>query len=495
MVPGELEEAFFLHALATEPGRVLPPHKSLLAVMAHAPSAPQRSALHAHVEGVVHKAFWDEALHSLSSPSPAVQLSRLKLLYNDLHQALTPLFPPQHSILLTLAAPLPPTSSPLHSTLVLLNQVLAALRQRCAPARDPDIDALLAKLASPPPSSASVVPSENPLAALVVSTLRDLISLADVLRCDLTNTLLGVMSEAQLADVIRQQARTRERELVLDPSMWGSVDKLKDLWTSWLGSENIWTSRLVHALTSPTPVTCQPDDPYPNSLPPQFFFSRPALLYIQNYLQALVIGASLNALIRLPAPTFPGPPRDFMSRIWTLLKVEIDRDDYSNAIDAKTNVRDDATKLVNLADEVIRARRLFSTSPGISEQNERELRAAVERTLRLQDPVFALLQSRLVRAIDQRIADYMSDVEHQARSEKDQIVRIPETMRTGRVNEMLDNYPSGSRCGAPAKTIQPAVVVKGFEDEVLVQAVGEVVEKFVVIAQWVESVWEDIISS
>ncbi|KAG5353774.1 hypothetical protein C0989_002557 [Termitomyces sp. Mn162] len=488
MLPAELlQQAFFLHALATEPARVLPPHKSLLAMLARAPSAPPPSTLHARVERVVHKAFWDEALQSLSSPSPAVQLPRLKLLYNDLHEALTPLFPPQHPILLTLAAPLSPTSSPLHSTLALLNEVLVALRQRCAPARDPDIDALLANLApSSETTSVSEAPSENPLAALIVSTLRDLISLADVLKRDLTDTLLGAMSEAQLADVIRQQALTREREIVLDPSMWGSIDRLKDLWKSWLGSENIWTSRLLRALTSPTPVTCQPDDPHPNSLPPQLFFSRPDLLYIQNYLQALVIGASLNALVRLPAPTSPGPPHDFMSRVWTLLKAEIDRDEYHNAIDDKSSV-DDATKLVNLADEVIRARMLFSASP-ISEQDERELRAAVERTLRLQDPVFALLQSRLIRAIDQQIIEYMGGVVYK---EKNQVVRFPEIMRTGRGNVTLRDYGSGTGSGTPIKTIQPVIVVQGFEDKILIQAGGEVMEKLIAIALWFKNVWED----
>ncbi|KAG6886150.1 hypothetical protein C0993_000668 [Termitomyces sp. T159_Od127] len=498
MLPPELlQQAFFLHALATEPARVLPPHKSLLAMMARAPAAAQPSAIHARVERVVHKAFWDQALQSLSSPSPAIQLSRLKLLYNDLHEALAPLFPPQHPILLTLAAPLSPTSSPLHSTVALLTDVLVALRQRCAPARDTDIDALHATLASPlPPSETASVSNttiENPLAGRIISTLRDLISLADVLKRDLTDTLLGAMSEAQLADVIRQQAQTRERELVLDPLMWASLDRLKDLWKAWLGSEKVWTSHLLRALASPTPVTCRLEGQHPNNLPPQFFLSRPALLYIQNYLQALVISAALNALVRLPTSISSKSPQDFMSRVWTLLKAEVDREYHINAPDDQIS-GDDATKLVNLADEVIRARRLSTALP-VSEQEERELRTAVERTLRLQDPVFALLQSRLVRAIGQRITDHLGHGEQEVGNDKDQVVVVPKIMRTGRVHETLRSSLSGTRFDTPVKRGQSANVIKGFEDAVLVQAIDEVVEKLLAVAQWVNSVWGDTISS
>ncbi|KAG6842187.1 hypothetical protein C0991_001680 [Blastosporella zonata] len=472
MLPPELlQQAFFLHALATEPARVLPPGKSLLAMMARAPPIPQPSALHAQVEHVVHKAFWDEALDALSSPSPSVQLPRLKLLYTDLRDSLIPLFPPHHLILLTLAAPLPPTSSPLHSTLALLNDVLRALRQRCAPARDQDIDAILTNLASSPPN----------LATLIVNSLRDIITLAGVLKRDLTNTLLGTMSEAQLADAIRQQARTRERDLVLDNVMWASKEAVHTLWRTWLADEHVWTSRLLRVLTSSTPVTCQPADSHPNSLPPQLFFAQPTLLYLQNYLQALVVAASLKSLVRLPTET--GTPQDFMARVWTLLRAEIDRDDAAGADDS------DPTKLVNLADEVIRARRLFAASP-IAENEERELRAAVERTLRLQDPVFALLQGRLVRAVDQELTARRSGVKENGI----EAGRVPETMRTGMSrNATPMSLDATSGRGTPSRSLP--VDVKGFEGDVLAQAIEELVQKLCACADWAESVWGDTISA
>ncbi|KAG6820248.1 hypothetical protein H0H93_003412 [Arthromyces matolae] len=488
MLPTELlNQAFFIHSLATDPSSVLPPNKSLLAMMADAPTAPKQSALHARVERVVHQAFWDEALKSLSSPLPTIQLPRLKLLYGDLRDALVSLFPPDHPVLVTLAAPLSPTSSPLHSTLSLLKEVLISLRQRCAPVRDPDIDALLANIDTSPPSGS--------LAAVIVSILRDLIALTDVLKRDLSSSLLGVMSEAQLADVIRRQACTRERELTLHPSMWQSKQNIQNLWTSWLGSESSWTARLLRALTSPTPVACDPDvsHTHPNHLPPHFFFTHATLLYLQNYLQALVITASLKALVKLPSS-----PQDMTSRIWTLLKAEIDQDSTANN---KADGIDESTKLVHLADEVIRAQRLYSSpNPTLEPQTENALRSAVDRTLRLRDPVFALLQARLVRAIGDQTQIYCNvDMSCDL---TDRITHVaPETMRTGRtVSPPRADTPSSSasnsytsRRGTPRDS--GCATVKGFEDEVLVHAIGEVLDKLVGVVQWVNIVWGDVISA
>jgi len=55
-----LNQAYMLHVVATDPAKVLPPGKSLLSMMTRAPPPPDPSPLHAKVEKVVHKAFWDE---------------------------------------------------------------------------------------------------------------------------------------------------------------------------------------------------------------------------------------------------------------------------------------------------------------------------------------------------------------------------------------------------------------------------------------------------
>ncbi|KAG9316363.1 hypothetical protein JVU11DRAFT_2396 [Chiua virens] len=116
-----LNNAYFLHILATDPTQVLPPGKSLLSAMSRAHTTPDndtKPTLHSKVEDLVHKAFWDEAVDTLSNPEPSIQLSRIKLLYGDLHVALSPLLPPKHPVLLTLSSPLAPTPSPLDSVVV-----------------------------------------------------------------------------------------------------------------------------------------------------------------------------------------------------------------------------------------------------------------------------------------------------------------------------------------------------------------------------------------
>jgi hypothetical protein len=59
-----LNQAYFLHVLATDPAKLIPPGKSLLSMMARSEGAPvpdtAETALHDRVERVVHKAFWNE---------------------------------------------------------------------------------------------------------------------------------------------------------------------------------------------------------------------------------------------------------------------------------------------------------------------------------------------------------------------------------------------------------------------------------------------------
>ena len=59
-----LNQVYFLHLLANDPSKVLPPGKSLLSVMSR-PHVRRRGddkppALQEKVEEMVHKAFWDE---------------------------------------------------------------------------------------------------------------------------------------------------------------------------------------------------------------------------------------------------------------------------------------------------------------------------------------------------------------------------------------------------------------------------------------------------
>jgi len=378
---------------------------------------------------------------------------------------------------------------------------LLALRQRCAPVRDPDVDQILAPLLSPLPSHPSHPGSLNPLASLLVDTLKSLISLADVLKSDLAQSVLGSMSDSQLADFIKHQARTRAREVILDVDgrMWGTVGpsqprgevlrlRVEDLtrqWRNWIaaGERSVagqhtspdLISRLLQALTSSVPVTCHPFDQSSNALPPQFFFSRSSLLYIQNYLQALVVSASLKSLLRLPIKS--DMASDFIPRVWTLLKAEIDKEDHPMRgahAPQEDGPEEGQTKLRNLADEVIRAARSLPNPP--TDAGEVELRAAVERTLRLTDPVFLLLQGRLRHVISGHL--HMSAAKG---------VSIPDTLRTGR-GGLSTEEPATGRF---KHTHLELICVKGFEDEILAREIAHVVGKLLISIEWIEGAWED----
>jgi hypothetical protein len=65
-----LNQTYFLHLLANDPSKLLPPGKSLLSVLSQ-PNIPQRRddeppTLQDKVEEMIHKAFWDEVLHPLN---------------------------------------------------------------------------------------------------------------------------------------------------------------------------------------------------------------------------------------------------------------------------------------------------------------------------------------------------------------------------------------------------------------------------------------------
>ncbi|KAF8558060.1 hypothetical protein OG21DRAFT_1494356 [Imleria badia] len=526
-----LNNAYFLHLLATDPTQVLPPAKSLLSVMSgsHSAADDTKPTLHSKVGDIVHKAFWDKTVNTLSNPEPSVQLSRIKLLYGDLHDALSPLLPPKHPVLLTLSSPLSPTSSPLDSSLMHLREILASLRQRCAPVRDPEIEALQRSLDDPPSRSSRPIA----LATLVADTARNILRLSEIMKDDLSQFVLGSMTEQQLKSIVAKQAQITEREIVID--IWHR-DRIMQGWASWLDklqppahlssisaeSRFLWIVRIVQALGSSSPVSCplvsrtvqispaassghdsnetaESSAMNVNTLPPVFFFSAPTLLKIQNYLQALVIAASLGILARLPAPTRPShassdppDPDSFMSRIWTLLRAEI-----SGEPDAGD------TKLINLADEVVRARTqahtASSTPTSLSKEEDTTLRAAVDRTLRYEDPVYKLLQRRLLTELSRvlvkrRQGDAARDVGAGAG---------PVTLRTGRDVERAGKRPrlvldleDVDESRTPSRSSARIVTdVKGFEDPVLSRATAEVFEQVDSCLWWVERVWGDVVET
>ena len=387
---------------------------------------------------------------------------------NDLHTALIPLFPAEHPILTSLSAPLPPTSSPLLTAINYSHEILVSLRKRCAPARDASIDALLASLADPPTHLLE-------LATFVIETIQSLLTLAEAMKDDLSQFVLGSMGEVQLAATIADQARLQERALVLDLWRDSVIQEETATWLAGLSqpyaltvapTSRKWVLRLVQALGATDPVTCPlptksvtPEDiappPVPNILPPPFFFSTPELFYIQNFLQALVIAAALRALL----PGSVSPPEDLMYRIWTLLLASVNEENGS-----------EDSRLINLADELVRASSLVDDEAA-------KLRAAVERTVRASDPVFLLLQRRLLSTLAERLAVAPIVPVHR----KD----APTEMRTGKRSTVNVTEE---------RTEATAVDVKGFGDPVLAGAIQEGLTKLQTVVRWIESIWADTVA-
>lgn len=517
-----LNQTYFLHILATDPSKVLPPGKSLLSALSHpsSQSSEEQPTLKGQVEIAVHRAFWHEVytlsslcmclneyfwqvLQSLSDPTPSVVLSRLKGLYEDLHIALVPLLPPQHPVLVTLSSPISPTSSPLLSAVTHLREVLESLKERCAPARDEYIDSLRQNLEDPPTSR---------LSQILVDVVRSILNLAELLKEDLSQFVLGSMGEQELEDVIASQAMERERQLVI--SLWG-LPRVKTLWTSWLeqlqsppstsSSDTVhyrWVSRLMKALSTNKGVSCDipsstievseqygsqevtvsdpipTPDTNPNSLPPTFFFIHPTLLNVQNCLQALVIVASLRSLVPFSPKSSvsqDSPESDLIKRAWSLLRSEIDGEDGG-----------DGLKLVNLADEIIRVRQHVSGT--LEPEEETRLRAAVDRTLQPRDPVFLLLHKRLLDSLSERL----SSAAPKSAGQGQQAI-VPEVLRAGKgaknPHTKLDGVNWSARGTPRRQREEKPLVVKGFEDPTLIEAATEVLESLRQCIEWTESVW------
>ena len=419
----------------------------------------------------------------------------------DLHETVLSLFPPNHPILVSLSSPLPPTSSPLHSTLSLLKELLIALRQRCAPARDEAVDNLLASFAQP----------SSPLPQFAIDMIKAIIALADQMKSDLNTFVIGSMTDTQLRDLLSNHVKSRERDLVVE--IWGTNDLVRQSWRIWLDSslhatdENQWISTLIQALFSDKPVSCRlptstPSEPTQSfaqhELPPQLFFSVPLLLDLQNHLQAIVIAAALRSLARLPSTGSSHSNSDFMNRIWTLLKSEIDTSGNSKHYDDI-----ERTKIVNLADEVVRATQLTFTSGKLKTNEEQALRSAVERLLRPNDPVFLLLKKRLMGSLAKLwLSSASTTTQRPSKS-------IPEKMLTGiyprsvpisekRLNlvvpeSLSDSHPSSSSHQSMVRTEAEGMVILGFEDVVLRKAIGENAQKLADCIEWLGDVWRDLI--
>lgn len=527
-----LDAAYLFHLLARDPQKVVAPGKSLLSVLSgldQTATRPMESASEESVRKVALRVFWDQvilwlhallgslyaylvapcqALEALSSPLPSSQISRLKGLYKDLHEALTPLFPSKHPILVTFSLPLPPTSSPLLSAINHLRDALLALRQRCAPVRDVTIDDILHKLHHRLPSAT------EDMAELLLDVIRSVLELSIDMRNDYSTAVLATASEQELLDIVAMMAENQEQTLIL--RFWGSKEAVRKAWIRWmkgfrpanpvpqvlpkrlwilkliesLGKPHAVTSKLMeplrlHEMTNGTDIGSKPVPEAPNMLPPQFLFSGPTLLRLQNFIQALTIAASLKSLVSTPRtaspPLQPGAGDltapvgwTFTERIWALLEPEIE----------KTNDVSSDTKIINLADEVVMTH-MGVLPPGVTRLDanlEQRLRSTVDRILRTDDPVFTLLQKRLLVALSDALLDVSTAEEP-----------TPVRMQSGRRLQHQTRVSSSPIPVQQSVRREVTIAVKGFEDPIIAKQCSIAASGLKKCVEWVERVWGDTI--
>lgn len=345
--------------------------------------------------------------------------------------------------------------------------------------------------------------------------IQSILDLSLDMRKDYSNAVLATASEQELIDMAGMMAEAQEQRLVLQ--LWESKEVMRKAWKRWLEGfcpadptlrvqkKQFWILKLIESLGKAHPVAAKlvgphhlhgvtnvsdrgdPDAgtkriPEPsNMLPPQFLFSGPALLRSQNCIQALTIAASLKSLVPTPRTSPPLSQSEtgnstspinpiFTERIWALLEPEI----------GKTHDGPSETKIINLADEVVVAHSNIP-SPGVTKLDahvEQRLRSTVERILRTDDPVFILLQKRLLSALSATL------------------LSIPAA--AGPASIKMQSGRSQHKMGISSSLPEPwsvqrevVVAAKGFEDPVIAKQYSAAASALRRSVEWVERVWGD----
>jgi len=337
------------------------------------------------------------------------------------------------------------------------------------------------------------------------------------MRNDYSNAILATASEQELVGMVETIAETQEQELVLQ--LWDSKEAMRKAWSHWMNGfrpvgpalqvqpKQLWIHKLIQSLGKPHAITSKlvgpsppqetandsdnrdPDSPErtpepSNMLPPQFLFSGPTLLRLQNYIQALTIAASLRSLVPTPRlATNPPPPSQyqmngvispvnwtFTERIWALLEPEI----------GATDDEPSETKIINFADEVVMAHS-STLPPGVTALDphlEQRLRSVVDRILRTGDPAFVLLQKRLLAALSAALLNNPVAEDHAS-------VR----MQSGRPQPQRGVPPPSPSPQTAQREV--TIVAKGFEDPVIAKRCSIVASTLRRSVEWVERVWGD----
>lgn len=249
---------------------------------------------------------------------------------------------------------------------------------------------------------------------------------------------VATRDESELAAVVRKESMLKEMEIITQ--LYGDpLQRTRD-WSAHITHQNdhekadilsrtVVGQALVEALFQTRPVYIQLETsktirgsemnevsiPEANVLPPIFHFAAKHLFNVQNRLQALTILATLSTLI--PAshtkPSMNGAttstpnkdndmetnPSSWSDRLWILLLSEMQDGRGTTTVPENPPTH---VKIANLADEIVNVLR-SGRLEGWTKVEEDNIRSSVDRMLRLEDRVFALLHSRLKNAVSEAI--------------------------------------------------------------------------------------------
>ncbi|BGP01486.1 hypothetical protein RTG_02721 [Rhodotorula toruloides ATCC 204091] len=411
------------------------------------------------------------------------------------------------------------------AALARLESIVGVLKRYSVP-RGEMVSAILDNIIS---AKSSSNPSRN-----LVDLVRQLLELVNKLEEDLRashNRLMqnkSFLSDADIERVAQEQMRSKahaeERRVISE--VFGGTAGVVAVTRVWLSQEvgpdgplgestvlpkDLVANSLVEMLFKDQAVDFHNEQ---NCPPPIFFIPLFALVYLQNQFQALIVLACLATLVgSTPAPSCtssisaPDNLTPFVERLWTILQSEIGPTALRRtpmAGDPSSNAPPSATRIANLADEVISHRRTMLVASGatLSSEEEARLRAGVERILRYEDPVYKLLKGRLKASVEAALVDFATQVpggEAGAAGSSS----APSGLRTGRSSQnppapfaALRDVLSKLSPGPPPRTLQlqPA---KGFERPAFLREKVEEVVRTRLIAnvwEWMEESWSDVLS-
>ncbi|CDZ96555.1 T-complex 11 [Phaffia rhodozyma] len=505
-----LHRVSLLSTLALAPETVLPPGKNLTSLLSQPNEAKEKKrkrlsasladgtsgpvTMEERVTAMMKKAFWDDAANKLhsSGPSPAIRLS---LLQSDLTNTLSGLLPP-HMIKDLFPVPEPGVAWDRAVFSQALVTLLNQLAQRCAPARDDEIQKLRSLLASATDSKPSSF--DKDATKTVLAVMQGVLDLAELMKSDLTSFQLLAVPPSAIPSLIRAAAQTNERTEIISLL---PLDQIRSTFSTWTGP-NTWTKTLLKVITSSEPIAL-PALPLPpaissssaqssnglssseprvapapaHQLPVIFVGVSQTLFRLQNQIQALVITACLMALLpasnkQPPAPSgsasasetpSPSPARSISAKTFDLLLSDL----VTPSSAAHTSLSDIHALLLSS----------YPTPP--DELTSKNLRSAIDRVLRTEDPVWGLLLSRLTLAVELCLEPPLA-----VGGSSTGLVSI---MRTGR--EVVQ--PSGENHVRSEE--KERIEVKGFEGEALERGIKDLVGSLERVKGWVEQVWTDVV--